>query len=324
MKRELLERAGIRLDLPAAEQAAALVRAFPLRLEHVGGQRDVASAFESGWLAGTGECIRVMSEFFRGNTGRGTAFGGAWPYMTAGGRVLAPAVPALLAGSEVEGPDGCYRLRDGVVHRESVGRERPLLALRAAESIAGSPFDLMWFGDGERYLVRGGQVEIEDLFSVMRLPATTQTLDRLLLRARRVDPAVIEGLRLEATPTAPAEVEVHRRRELITGDSWRDPERLFFGKAGVVQTAVMGDQLTVEMEGGQSVVFNIVEERSGWRAFVWQGRYPFRSLELSASEHTVALTGILRPDVNPLTHTLRGRLVFELHGDLVALGAAAV
>jgi hypothetical protein len=240
--------------------------------------------------------------------------------MMAGGRVVAPAVPVVVSGVEAEGPDGCYRLRDGVVHRESVGRERPLLAITATEPDTGSAVDLLWFGEAERYLVRDGRVEIEDLFSVMRLPASSQALERLLIRERRADPAVVDGLRLDVAATEPAEIEVRRLRELVAGQGWRDPERLFAGKAGVVRTAVDRDQLTVEMDGGQEVVFNIVEERSGWRAFVWQGRYPFRSLALSVSDRTVALTGTLRPDLDPLTHALRGRLAFELNGDLVALG----
>ena len=322
MNRELLQRAGIALDQPAAEQAAAVVRALPLRFESVASQRDTASALESGWFAGAAECIRVMSTLIQGDTGRGTAFGGPWPYMMSGGRLLAPAVPVVLSGVEVEGPDGCYRLRDGVVHREAVGRERPLLTTATTEQDAGSGFDLLWFDDAARYLMRDGRIEIEDLFSVMRLPASSLALERLLIRARQVDPVVFDGLCVGGAAAEPAEVEVRRLRELVVGDGWRDPERLFAKKAGVARTAVEGDQLRVEMDGGQEVVFNIIEERYGWRAFVWQGRYPFQCLALSMFDRTVALTATLRPDVDPLTHSLRGRLAFELIGDLVALGGA--
>jgi hypothetical protein len=322
MKPELLERVGIRPDLPAAERAAAVVRALPLRYESVVGRRDAASAVESGWLSGAAECIRVMSVLYQGDIGRGTAFGGPWPYMKSGGRLLAPALPVVLSDVEVEGPDGWYRLREGVVQRESAGRERPLLAITKTGPETGTAFDLLWFDDAARYLVRGGRIEIEDLFSVMRLPATASAMERLLIRARRVDPAVVGGLCLDAPTADPAEIEVHRLRELVVGESWRDPERLFAGKEGVVRAAVDRDQLTVEMEGGQEVVFNILEERDGWRAYVWQGRYPFRSLALSVSDRTVALTASLRPDLDPLTHSLRGRLAFELNGDLVALGSA--
>lgn len=320
MKRELLERAGIPLDRPAAEQAAALVRALPLRGDIAGGRRDAASALESGWYAGTGECLRVMSEVFRGETRRGSAFGGRWPYLLAAGRVVAPAVPVVAGRVETEGPDGWYRVRGGVLHRESVGGERPLLALDPTLPVAGMAFELMWFGDRERYLVRGGRVEIEDLFSVMRVPATRHALERLLLRAKRVEAGVLHGLELDATSQDPAEIEVGRLRELITGERWRDPESLFAGKAGVVRTAVEGDRLRVEMEGGQEIVFNIFEERGGWRASLWQGRYPFCALALWTTEDTVRLTGTLRPDLDALAHSLRGRFAFELHGDLVALG----
>lgn len=323
MKRELLERAGVQPGQPAAEQAVTLVRAIPLRFGDSAGRRDPESALDSGWFAGAGECIRVMSELFRGNTGRGSAFGGPWPYMMTGGRLLAPAVPVVLSETEAEGPDGCYRLRGGTVYREAVGHERPLLAVSNTLPEQESGVDLLWFGDAERYVVRAGQIEIEDLFSVMRLPATRKALDRLLIRVRRVDPAVAEGLMLAETTTDSAEIEVRRLRELVQGEGWRDPARLFAGKTGVVQALFNRDQLRVEMEGGQEVVFNLVEERTGWRAFVWQGRYPFRLLSLSVSDQTIRLSGTLRPDLDPLTHSLRGRLAFELHADLVALGGAS-
>jgi hypothetical protein len=320
MKRELLERVGIDPDQPAAAQAAALVRALPLRFDRVTGQRDPSSALESGWFAGAGECVRVMSELFRGDTGRGTAFGGPWPYMMSGGRLVAPALPVVLGGTQADGPDGCYRLREGVVFREAVGRERPLLTMSKGVSDEGSGFDLLWFGDAARYLVRAGRIEVEDLFSVMRVSASARALDRLLIRVRQVDPAVVEDVPLADSAPEPAEIEVRRSRELLAGEDWRDPQRLFAGKAGVQRTAVDRDQLKVEMDGGQDVVFNIVEERNGWRAFVWQGRYPFQLLALSVSDRTVAFTGTLRADLDPLTHSLRERLAFELHADLVALG----
>ena len=323
MKRELLERAGIDCSLPAAAQAAALVRAMPLRFDSVVGRRDPAFALESGWFAGAGECIHVMSEVFRGNTGRGTAFGGPWPYMMSGGRLLAPAMPVVLGDDRADGPDGCYRLVDGVVFREAVGHEGPLLVVSGSASDRGSGFDLLWFGDAERYLVRAGRIEIEDLFSVMRLPASRTTLGRLVVRARRPGPEALEGLALADSAQEPAEIEVRRLRELLAGRDWRDPERLFAAKAGVERTAMERDQLTVEWEGGHDVVFNIMEDGAGWRALVGRGHYPFRLLTLSVSDDTIGLTGTLRADLDPLSHSLRERLAFELQADLVALGAAS-
>ena len=274
-----LETVGIPSHLPAAEKAASLVRAFPLRIDSHQGQRDVGTVLESGWFAGTGECIRVLAEVYRGSTGRGTAFGGRWPYLSGGGRLLAPAIPVLVGEDEISGPDGSYQVRDRIVWRETVSQTQPLLRMDGAEEDSGRRFDLLWFGDNERYLVCSGVLEIEDLFSLTRLPLTHDLLDHFLIRVRRVDGEVTDDLSMVEGDIRPT-IEVRRLREMVGGDGWRDPCRLFASRVGIRRVDRDGERLVVEMEDSERVIFSIVEERNGWRAFVWEGTFPFQSLVL--------------------------------------------
>jgi hypothetical protein len=206
MIHEALSADGIPAELPAAEKAAAVVRAFPLRVRGDAGARDLRSIVESRWFASPGECLRVLTEIYRGTPGRGSAFGVPWPFLEAGGHLLAPALPVVLGAAEISGPDGSYELRDRVVWREAIGETRPFLFTSPQTTTADRGLDLLWFGEGERAAIRDRMLEVEDLFSVFRVPATMLLLERYLLRPRRVDRGAIEDVAL-AERDAPAEGE---------------------------------------------------------------------------------------------------------------------
>lgn len=319
MINRLLEAAGVPGYLPAAEKAVALIRAFPLRFEGAARSRDLRSVLESGWFAGANECVRVLAEVYRGTTGRGAAFGGSWPYLEVAGWLVAPAVPVVVEDSETSGPDGVYRLRDGAVWREAVGHDQPLLFTADPSEVLGDRFDLLWFGYRERYLVRGDTLEIEDLFSLMRMPLEARFLNRFLPRVRRRDETVVADLALAGSTRQPT-IEVRRRREMVHGEKWRDPCQLLSSRAGVRSVERDGDQVVVEMGRDEQLVLKVVDERDGWRAFVWEGTFPFQGIELLEHDEVLSLTGTLGRDLDPLKHGLRGRLAFDLNADLVALG----
>jgi hypothetical protein len=318
---DLVGAVGIPTDLPAAEKAAALVRAFPLRQLKTVGARDLKSVVESRWFADPAECLRLLVGLFRGHPRRGRAFGTSWPYLEAGGRWVAPALPVAVGAAEMTGPDGCYRLRDGVVWREAGGGVRPLLSVSEMPSAPDVGFDVLWFGDAERYLLRSATLEVEDLFSVYRVAATARVVDVVLFRERRVDRELLSGVEL-SEQEAPAEIAVRRSRELLTGDRYRDPEATLSVRVDIRHVERQGDQLLADTELGERGVFNVVEEPHGWRLYTWEGRYPLRSLALTETSGDVRYSATIRSEVDPLTPGLRSRLAFDLRADLTALASS--
>jgi len=319
MNVELLESLGVPAHLPAAEKAAALIRRVPIRFESAIGNRDPATVLESRWFAGVSECLNVLCEVYRGSIQRGAAFGTTWPYMIAGGRVVAPALPVVVGEAETTGPDGCYKLGEAVVWREAIGEKRRLLILESPAAAGGTGFDLMWFGDGERYLLRGGVLEVEDLFSVLRIQATAPVIDRLLMRTLRVDADVIDGLEF-GEQGEPSEIEVRRSRDLVADQRWRDAARVLQVREDVVGVERRDDQLVVSTARDDNVVFNLVQEPRGWRIYKWEGEYPFRTLGLMERDEVLCFSGTLDKAIDPLAPGNRGRLAFDLRSNLVALG----
>jgi hypothetical protein len=319
MIHEALSSEGIPAELPAAEKAAAVIRAFPLRVRGDAGARDLRSVVESRWFAGPGECLRVLKEIYRATPGRGSAFGVPWPFLEAGGHLLAPALPVPLGAAEISGPDASYELRDRVVWREAIGETRPFLFTTPQPTTAGRGPDLLWFGEGERAAIRDRMLEVEDLFSVFRVPATMLLLERYLLRPRRVDRGAIADVAL-AERDAPAEVEVRRPIDLVPGEEWRDAVRVLSMRVDIRSVERLRDQLVADTAHGGRVVFNLVDEPRGWRLYTWEGEYPLRTLGLTEIEGVLHYSASLGPALDPLTHGLRGRLAFDLRSDLLALG----
>lgn len=318
MESSLLALVGIDPSLPVTEQAAALVQKIPMRREPASGQRDVASVLESRWFAGPAECHRVLGQLFRGSTGRGSAFSSSWPYLEAAGRVVAPAIPVVAGEAEVMGPDGEYQTADRAVWREAVGERRPVLRLEGEGSSDQPAFDLVWFGATERYLVRQGALEVEDLFSALRLPASRAVIERVLVRGLRVESDVLDGVSFGADQ-GKAEIEVRRAVDLVATDRWMDPKAVLGERADIATVEGRGDELVATTLAGRTVIFKVVQKRPGWQAFAWEGAYPYQTLTMAEEEGVLSWTAILHESLKPLNPGVRGQLAFDLRSDLIAL-----
>lgn len=235
------------------------------------------------------------------------------------GWLVAPALPLVLPASGGDGVDGAYVWRDRAVWREAAGAEKPFLTTSDADPIPGSSFDLLWFGDCERYTLWNGTLAVEDLFAVVELPGDRRTIERLLVRARRVDPAVLDGL-VFAPAGGPATITVNRAVELIPGEGWRDPERFLRGRADVERTDRRGGRITAHTARGTSPVFRSDDGVDGWALVLDAGDYPLTGLEMCLRGATLSLSANLHPAVDPLAPGMRGRLAFDLSSDLVGLG----
>ena len=321
MDPRVLAAAGVDPGLPAAQAAAMLVRNLPLRWGSAG-VRDPETVVESRWFAGAAECHRVLARLFRGSPVRGSAFSSTWPQLEAAGVVVAPALPVAATADEQPGPDGVYQLDRGTVWREAAGERRALLSGGgAAAADGGGAFDLLWFGPTERYLVRGGTLEVEDLFSLLRMGAARSLVERLVVRGLRTDPEVLEGVAWSARATPP-EIEVRRPSELVKGEVWRNPAAVLSARADIRSVDRRGDEILAETARESSVVFRVAEEPRGWRLFTWDGDYPLRTLGMIERAGHLVLSATLGPDLDPLAPGVRGRLAFDLRSDLIALGKA--
>jgi hypothetical protein len=321
MDPRVLAAAGVDPGLPAAQAAAMLVRRLPLRWRAGIGVREPATVVESRWFAGPAECHRVLARLFRGHPVRGSAFSANWPLLEAAGVVVAPALPVAANADEQPGPDGHYQFTGGTVWREAVGERRPLLSSAGGAAPAAGAFDLLWFGSSERYLLRGGTLEVEDLFSVARVKVTLPLVERLVVRGLRADPEVLDGV-AASERTAPAEIEVRRPAELLAGAQWRDPTAVLAARADIRSVRRRGEEITAETARDTTVVFRVAEEGRGWRLFTWEGNYPLRAFGLRERAGHLVFTATLGPDLDVFAPGVRGRLTFDLRSDLVALGKA--
>lgn len=321
MDPRVLAAAGIDPAMPAAQAASLLVRRLPLRWRAGVGTRDAETVVESRWFAGAAECHRVLARLFRGSAVRGAAFSSNWPMLEAAGLVVAPALPVAAAAEEQPGPDAVYQLANGTVWREAVGERRALLTTGHGPAPDDGAFDLLWFGGGERFLLRDGTLEIEDLFSVARMGAPRSLVERLVVRGLRADPEVLEGVAWRERE-APPEIEVRRPVELVAGERWRDPAAVLTARADIRSVQRRGDELAAETARETTVVFRVAEDARGWRLFTWEGDYPLRTLGLSERSAHLVLSATLGPDLDPFEPGVRSRLAFDLRSDLIALGKA--
>lgn len=308
------------MPTPRGPAAAAAVLRLPLRWTEGDAAAAQGTALERGYVGSVAECGRLLAEAFGAEpTTPVRAFGGEWPTAERAGLLLAPAVPLPLPLGPSDGPDAAYR-RDGTrVWRESGGAEDLLLSGQLTEPAPGEPFDALWFGDAERYLLRGGRLTVDDLFCELRLWPSPAGLEHLLVRMRRADPAVLAGLEVAGAGGA-AEITVRRPRQLSTEDRWRDPERFLACRADIAGLAAGHGALVATTGLGATVVFAVEEFAAGWRAAVVEGEYSFNALELEADGGLLALSGTLAAAVDPLAPGVRGRLAFDLRSDLVMLG----
>jgi hypothetical protein len=263
-------------------------------------------------------CARRLVRATGAEVATARAFGGEWPVVRGEGWLVAPALPLCLTAAGGDGPDAGYRLSGGSVWREAAGAERLFLTTNAADPAPGAPFDLLWFGDGERYTLRHGILEVDDLFAAVELPVDHATLERLLVRERRVDAAVLDGLDLDR-PDAPALITVNRAAELNPVETWRDPERFLRSRVDIELSHRRGDRIDAETVGGAPVTFLCEDRADGWTVRLEAGDYLMTALSLRRRKATLSLSVVLHPDVDPLAPGMRNRLAFDLRSDLVAL-----
>jgi len=275
----------------------------------------------SPWFAGAESMLHALAESAGGAPCAASAFGGTWPALELAGRVIAPGLPVVVAGEVREGPEGDY-WRDGdQVLRSVLGGSEVVLALGASSRAPGLPADLLWFGDGERCVLAGGDLTIDDRFCRLRVPATPEHLERELVRRRRTGPAALAGL-----PTAPGtgqcRLEVRRAAALIADEAWREPARALAVRAGVERVDLVDDRVRLDFADGARVELDVARGPQGWRARRHSGPWPFLALEMTCCGAEVAYAAELDPRVDPLRPGVRTRLAFDLGSDLVVLGGA--
>ncbi len=302
----------------AARRVAAEIVRTVLRWDGGDGPRESSEPAAGSRVESVATCAGRIARATGLVASTARAFGGEWPVVEEEGWLVAPALPLFLTAAGGDGPDAGYRLCDGEVWREAAGVESLLLTTRTVEEDPGAPFDLLWFGDSERYTVRHGMLEVDDLFAHVELPVDHAALERLLVRARRVEAAVLDGLACHR-PDAPAVITVNRAAVLTPAENWRDPERFLRARSDIERTTRQGDLVDAETLSGGKAVFLCEELSDGWTARVVAGDYLLTALSLRRQESALSLSAVLHASVDPLAPGMRGRLAFDLRSDLVAL-----
>jgi hypothetical protein len=304
---------------PRITDAAAQVRQMPLRWSDEDSDHTVEDVLAGGWFQGPNECARVLTDMAPMELAAGNGFGGRWPLLVGSGWTLAPALPVALRTEGVVANDGEYRWDRQGVWREAVGVEELYLTTDGSQPAPGEPFDLLWFGDSERFTVRDGILEIEDLFGKLRVPATAGLLERILIRAKRVDPAVLSSLDT-ADYTQRQTIEVRRQAILSAYERLRDPATFLGARADIESAHIRGDRVEVRTVGGATVIFAFEEFENSWRLTLRNGSYAFNRIRLEQRAATIAVRVTLDDGLDALAPGMRGRIIFDLRSDLVALG----
>ena len=304
---------------PRIDRAVAHIHSRPIRWS----DRDEGDTEETvlarGWFRGAGECARVLATQARLEIGEGRGFGASWPILRRGARIVAPAMPVALGGDMAVGIDGEYRHDSAGVWREAGGAEDLFLTPDPMQSPPGAPFDLLWFGDFERFTVRGGTLEIEDLFGVLRTPVSQQLLDRLLVRSRRIEGEALAGLSM-IDREGPQTIEVRRAEDLSQDDRWRDASCFLTARTDIETATPRGAIIEARVVGGATAIFGHEEDEDGWRVTLRDGRYVFTEIRLSRRAKTLSLCATLESEIDAMAPGMRGRLIFDLRTDLVTLG----
>jgi hypothetical protein len=309
--------------VPGSEEsfhfAARLVQDLPIRWSE--GDTGIAESdvVERGWFRGVDECARTLAALTTLPVCHGGGFGGRWPLLRGAGRVIAPALPVAVEKGTAAGPDGEYCVDGDGVWRESVGVRELYLAADTSRPSPGKSFDLLWYGGAERFLVGGGMLEIEDLFGALRVPARPRLLDRILTRAHRTDHDLLSSLP-PAAIEMPQAIEVRRPAELSTDHRWRDAPTFLAARPDIESVRLRGATIEARVIGGRDAIFALDETRTGWTLNLRAGDYAFTALRLERISTTLRLRAELDLRVDALAPGMRGRLVFDLRSDLVALG----
>jgi len=273
-----------------------------------------------GWTTPEREAARLQRDH-GGDLVRGGAFGRRWPVVVIGeSSVVAPAVPVRVTVQPADGPDGSYDLDAGAVWRTTAsGRER-LIDVTTGDDPPGEPADLLWFEDTTRWLVRGGILEVDDAFSRLTVPASSAELERLLVRARRVDPAVLDGVCRDTPAHQGARLEVWRETGLVDPGDVAEPQRLLARRPDVARIERRGDVLIgVGMDDTRVELELHDVGPDGWAIERREGQLPFERLRLRRCGPRVRLSADLVPTIDALAPGVRQRVAFDLFADLVAV-----
>lgn len=299
--------------------AVAAVLRFPLRWgDESDGKSTISEVEDRGWYQSAWECAHHLAVLADASISTARAFGGEWPALHGKGVLVAPALPLVLNGDGGVGVDAAYTQRGGDVFREAAGLEEVYLTTGAAAEGPGRPFDLLWFGESERFTVRDGALEVEDLFARLELPAEYGLLERLLVRGHRVDPQVLDDVAFES-PGAPATLTVHRAAVLHPDDGWRDPSRFLRARADIEGTENFADRIVAHGVTGARTVFECEDRDDGWSLMLESGEYLLTGFLMRRRGGALSLTATLHASLDPLAPGMRGRLAFDLRSDLVAL-----
>jgi hypothetical protein len=301
----------------AAWRGAALVLRVPA------GGTVTRTCDGAGWTTPDHEAERLHGAL-GGELLEGGAFGRPWPVVRHGVEaVSAPGLPAAVTSEPSDGPDATYDLTGGDVWRTTArGRER-VLAVTAPQDPPGRPVDLLWFEDTTRWTVFDGVLEVEDSFSRLTVPVARTVLDRLLVRARRVDPAALEGVPTRDSAARDARLEVWREAGLVAADVADRPELLLGRRPELTAMERRGSTLYAGGLDGDEVVLDVSSDPTGWTVQRRQGRLPFERLQLARVDDRIRLSADLAGDVDGLAPGARQRLAFDLFADLVAAGRDA-
>lgn len=271
-----------------------------------------------GWFRGADECARVLASLAPLETRVSGGFGARWPMLRFGAWTLAPAMPVAVSEETAVGADGEYRSDSAGVWREAGGAEDLFLTPDLSRLAPGTPFDLLWFGDFERFAVSDGVLAIEDLFGALRVPASPRLLDHLLVRSRRVKGEALVDLPM-IDRRGPQTVEVRRPGGLSPDDRWRDASIFLKARADIESARHLGETIEAQVVGGATAIFGHDEDEDGWLLTLREGSYVFSEVRAARGASTLSLSATLDGEIDALAPGMRGRLVFDLRADLVTL-----
>ncbi len=314
---KLVAAAGIDPREGPAEKAALLVRRLALRV----GEAHSSTLEENvarGWSDLEG-CAALFEEIVGSSRRAGSAFGRPWPWFEVGTSLVAPGLPVRMSPStEEEGPDGVYTRHEGGVDRESVGRRDQFLD--CGERTPGERTEtdfLLWFSSTVRFLLADGMLEIEDLFSRTRYAPSRQFIERELVRTKRVDPGVLEGIDCGREYEGPT-IEISRPTGRGPG-TFADPEAFLEGRLDVEAVERRENEIVLrDLRSERSVLEIVHSESRRWSLLKREGPFPLEGLEISWGDRGVDLSARLPPGVRIETPGVRERWVFDLHADLGA------
>lgn len=266
----------------------------------------------AGWTS-LEAATAAFAEAAQSPPAEGEFLGVTWPRIELQGRLVSPGVPVVATSHEAEAEDASYRYDGQTLWREAGG-------VVAAAGLPRPPADeavrpaLLWFDHSARWVVRGPELEVDDLFGSLRLPLAPETLSRLLVRGRRAEPTVVDGIAAEGA-TLPPTVRVARPTPVVEATTLATPATLLGTRPDLADVATHGD--TVEAKGRWGrVVWRTEEVADGFVLHRQDGTFPYRRLELRLTSSAVAITAAVDPSLDPLAPGNRGRLVFDLRAML--------